>query len=331
MKTSINSAVIRLTAWYVSIIMVLSISFSIALYQMYQVQVADDVRRSYGFVSQILGPTAYQNLRADQLSIALGHIMENLVVLNVVLLLVACAASYLLARHNLRPIEETMEAQSRFAADASHELRTPLTSMRTEIEVALRNPALGKTEMRDLLQSNLEEVAKLKALSEGLLRLAQADGVEIQMADVSLAEVIKDAVKQLSAVAEAKHISIVDKVKNCMARGDEQSLSELFVILLDNAIKYSPPGTTVTIIAQRQGKQLQCIVADQGHGIKPTDLPHIFDRFYRTDASRAKSSPGGYGLGLPIARKIIEAHHGSIEVKSTLGKGSTFTVKLPLQ
>ncbi|HXH27069.1 MAG TPA: HAMP domain-containing sensor histidine kinase, partial [Candidatus Acidoferrum sp.] len=249
----------------------------------------------------------------------------------IVLLAVACAASYLLARHNLRPLEQAMEAQSRFTADASHELRTPLTTMRTEIEVALRNPALGKAEMRDLLHSNLEEVAKLKALSEGLLRLAQADGAAVQMARVSLAAVVKNASKQLAATAGAKHITIAENIKDVTVTGDQQSLSELLVILLDNAIKYSPEQTTVTITTLTQNKQALCTVADQGRGIKAADLPHIFDRFYRTDASRSKLSPGGYGLGLPIARKIIEAHRGSIEVKSAPGKGSTFTIKLPLQ
>jgi two-component system OmpR family sensor kinase len=244
------------------------------------------------------------------------------------MLIASSTISYFLARRNLEPVQEALEAQTRFTADASHELRTPLTAMRTELEVALRNPALTRADMQGLLKSNLEEVIKLKNLSEGLLKLAQTDAKELHIAEVPLEGIMRDALRRLAPTAEAKHIVVENKTANAIVRGDEASLCELLIIIIDNAIKYSHAETAVTITSERQGRQVLIHVADHGRGIKTVDLPHIFERFYRADASRSKEAADGYGLGLPIAQKIIEANQGSIEVKSTYGKGSTFTIKL---
>jgi signal transduction histidine kinase len=229
----------------------------------------------------------------------------------------------------MEPIEDALKAQTRFTADASHELRTPLTAMQTEIEVALRNKAITKAEAVQIIKSNLEEVVRLKSLSEGLLLLAQTSGKLPEGSTTSLGPISKDAVLRLEKTAKAKKIGIKNSVKNLKVRGEQKSLTELLVILIDNAIKYSPSGAKVHIDSRREGKSVLVSVRDTGIGIKNTDLPRIFDRFYRADSSRSSAQAGGYGLGLAIAKKIAQAHSGSIEVRSAPGKGSTFTIVLP--
>jgi len=239
------------------------------------------------------------------------------------------AASYLLARRTLEPIEEALKSQTRFAADASHELRTPLTAIQTENEVALRDPKLNKAQVVGLLKSNLEEVAKLKALSEGLLRLANGGG---QMRDTEILDIkgiAEAATARMAKAAKLKKIKIVNKTPEYWVRGEPDGLVELLSILLDNAIKYSPAGSRVNVTARKHHREVQLRITDSGQGIAAEELSKIFERFYRSEQSRAKADGGGYGLGLAIAKKITDSLGGHIEVVSTLGKGSTFIVYLP--
>lgn len=329
----IRSAILRLTAWYLGIIMVLSIGFSVAMYQIYQTQLYDDLRtppNPNDVTRQLMQIEGYEGFRQQQINATLSDIGQNLLFLNIVMLGAGAAVSYFLARKNLQPVAEAMEAQSRFTADASHELRTPLTAMQTEIEVALRNKGLDSAKAKKLLKSNLEELAKLKALSEGLLKLAQSNGKKLPKQQIAVDKIATEAVNRMIPAAQEKSITIDNKVKPSAINAEPQSLTELLVILIDNAIKYSSPKTQILVTSKQHGKQVSLSVTDSGCGIKASDLPHIFDRFYRSDPSRSKEKTDGYGLGLSIARKIIEAHDGSIEVKSTLGEGSTFIVKLPV-
>ncbi len=327
----IRSAVLRLTLSYLSIIMVLSIGFSLWLYHVSSTELRDDLRRPIVF--EEISPGSFVNFdqfRQDRLAENARHLQQNLVLLNIATLVLGSLASYALAQRTLRPIEDALESQTRFTADASHELRTPLTAMQTEIEVALRDNTLDKNEAKQLLSSNLEEVIKLQALSDSLLRLAQQNDHDVAMKSLSLKTVATNATKQLSTAASAKNIKLENRVSDIKVLGDSVSLTELVVILADNAIKYSPRGTAITLSTAKHGNHGHLIVKDRGIGIKASDLPHIFERFYRVDSARAKTNSGGYGLGLAIAKQIIELHSGTIEVTSTVGKGTTFTIKLPL-
>jgi two-component system sensor histidine kinase SenX3 len=146
---------------------------------------------------------------------------------------------------------------------------------------------------------------------------------------VSLKDVAALAVARYEKVAEAKAMTIKTKVTGKKAMGDQESLVELMAILIDNAIKYSSSGTTVNINDGRRGKMVYFMVSDKGMGISPKDLPRVFDRFYQAESSRNKQAAAGYGLGLAIAKRIADAHKGHINVTSTLGKGTSFTVYLP--
>jgi len=268
----------------------------------------------------------FNRLRDQDVSDALKELRSNLVFLNLMVLVAGGVASYALARRTLVPIEEALESQKRFTGDASHELRTPLTVMQTENEVALRDSGLTKAQAVQQLKSNLEEVAKLKALSDGLLKLAGTDNSSLSLEPVAIKPVVALAVERWQAAAKLKEIKLESSVPNFKLLGDKESLIELLSVLVDNAIKYSSPGSQVTISALKEGKMAKLIVKDTGSGINAYHLPKIFERFYRADSSR--SGGEGYGLGLSIAQRIVELHKGSIDVSTEEGKGSTFTVHL---
>lgn len=264
-----------------------------------------------------------QNLAAIQMSL-----IQQLIALNLVALIIGGAFSLFLARRTLRPFEEAMEFQNRFAADASHELRTPLTVMMAETEVVLDKPDLTVPRARRALASVHEEASRLHQLAEGLLNLAR-DGRQAAFARLALDEIVMDAVNNCLALAQAKDIKITSDVPELTVAADRGGLVQAVTILLDNAIKYSDPGKTIVITGTQKGKHAYLAVKDEGLGIRATDLPHIFDRFYRADQSRSTRNITGYGLGLAIAKTIVEHHHGRILAASELGRGSTFTIELP--
>jgi two-component system sensor histidine kinase CiaH len=329
-----HSAALKLTVWYMAIIMALSIGCSIALYNTSKSDLAHNIHRRLPLsVNELLTPDDLQNLsklRSNQLDTDLNHLKGRLISFNILVLLVGGGVSYMLARRTLEPIEQSLEAQKRFSSDASHELRTPLTAMQAEIEVALRDPKLTKAQAAELLQSNLEEVAKLRALSEGLLSLAHNSDKQTVSEPVSSKTALNEALERAGKIAQIKKIIIKNSAKDMTLKAEHHTLVELLVILIDNAVKYSPEGSTVIISSSQQNKTGKISIKDQGAGISATDLPHIFDRFYRADASRSKINAEGYGLGLAIAKKIADSLNGSIEVKSAPNRGSTFTISIPV-
>ncbi len=339
-----HSAYLRLTVFYVLVVMIISIAFSVVLYQISSAEIGRGLDRQTSIIRNLPGnnrlPFPFdeiENARRQQIDESNGHIETNLIYLNILILILSSAGGYFFARRTLKPIEEIVEAQNRFTADASHELKTPLTAMRSEIEVNLRDKKLSGDEAKKLLQSNLEEIGKLESLSNALLKLAKYDSDDRHdFREVVLSEMITEAYERVAGLAEKKLITI-----NCHPEldsgslrtkvlGDKASLIELFVILLDNAVKYSPEKTMISIDIREDKKYAVIRVKDQGMGIKAGDLPHIFNRFYRADQSRCKEKCDGYGLGLSIAKRITEIHHGDIYVASSHDHGSEFTVKLPI-
>lgn len=336
----IKSATFKLTLWYLAIIMLLSGLFSMALYRESAAQLGENVDRQRNAIVRLPLPREFDTRRNeflqtldDQLAIDRQRIFLRLLILNLATLLLGGAASYGLARRTLRPIEDSLEAQSRFTADASHELRTPLTAMRAEIEVALRQKQLSPAEARDLLGSNLEEIAKLETLSASLLRLAQTGGGldPAAIMPVPVQEVFAEAVGRFQKILDDRGMTVEQTAGPETIAGDRGSLIELIAILLDNAIKYSPEKSKITLLSESTGHFIRLSVADQGEGIKPADAAHIFDRFYRADRSRTQSHIKGYGLGLSIAKRVVDLHHGTISVDTTPVRGATFRIKLPVQ
>lgn len=336
-----DKASVKLTSFYVLIVMIISIFFSVALFSISSGEIERGLGRQsivlHDFQVGLLPPNTIlnlENIREKQLKESNQILMMDLVYFNLLILVLSTLLSYYLARKSLEPIEKAMELQNRFTADASHELRTPLTAMKSEIEVNLRDKKLGINDAKKLLTSNLEEIGKLELLSNALLKLARADGDYSSKFDsIPLSDIIIEAYERVEGLADDKKTEIVvsglESSGQTQVLGDKQSLTELFVILLDNAIKYSPKNSKIKIIAEAERRHVVVKIKDHGIGIKASDLSYIFNRFYRADTSRCKDQVCGYGLGLSIAKRIVEIHDGDIEVTSKPGKGSQFQVKLP--
>ncbi len=327
---------LRLTTWYLLVIMGISILFSVAFYNTATQEVQGIINRMeherQDPFNRYLIPQQVIDQRIAYLQSSKAHLLYSLIFLNGIILLVSGGGGYFLAGRTLRPIQKMVDEQNRFITDASHELRTPLTATRTGIEVALRDKHLTLLDAKKVLEGSLEDIAAIQALSDNLLRLSQFESMPTSaiFQKVSLADVIDSATKKVNSLAKAKHITIMKKTTKHVIKGDFQSLEELCVIFLDNAIKYSPKESIITISTKQMDGHVLLNVEDHGVGIKRDDIPHVFDRFYRAEKSRTKNTAGGYGLGLSIARKIIEEHKGSVKVESTLGKGTLFIVAFPV-
>lgn len=326
-----RSAYIRLTVWYVAILMALSMAFSVWVYH----EAMNELRMGFNgpLIMQFQGrpgsliPEDIRNGIERQYRDTHGRIILNLVVLNVGVLAVGAFAGYALARRTLRPIEEAVDAQNRFTADASHELRTPLAAMKTEIEVTLRDQDVSKGELKELLQSNLEEIDRMSDLAQGLLALARP-GDAPTLAALAAKPVVQDVVQRLQPLADAKKITLDTHFADFDVMADAKSMSTIISILLDNAIKYSPRESHIVISMRRKDGSGFISVKDRGTGIAANDLPHVFDRFFRADSSRTKEKVAGHGLGLSIAQKLVAGLGGTIHAKSKQGKGSEFTLRL---
>lgn len=322
-----ENAYLKLTAWYVVIIMAISLLFSIWVYN----QASNELR--FGFnraieLKQLTVQSAngFSAVIDDRLIDSQQRLLESLVLFNVCVLAVGAGASYFLARRTMRPVEEAMQAQERFTADASHELRTPLAAMKAEIEVGLRDASITKADAVDLLKSNLEEIERMSGLAEGLLALTQSAAPQLKQ--VAVHKEVQAITKRFASLAAAKHIELKLQLEPTTANADHQALQKIISILLDNAIKYSAPHSEVTVKTYGQETHAYIAVQDHGIGLKATELPHIFERFYRADSSRSHTHIAGHGLGLSIAQKLAHDMGGVITATSTAGKGSTFLLKL---
>jgi OmpR-family two-component system manganese-sensing sensor histidine kinase len=329
-----QSARTRLALTYLAIIMVLSLGFSFVFYQQSIREASFGLRSQESQLKDYLyftTPEGVERIRNTQLSAFRLNLLRRLTVLNLGMLIVGGVLSSILAKRSLRPLEETIAAQNRFTSDAAHELRTPLTAMKTEIEVALRDKTLKPAEAKELLTSNLEEVNKLESLIASLLRLAKND----QSTDTShwqdyrISDILREARIRLADKAASKHMTITLSSSKAIVHGDPDQLTELFVTLLDNAVKYSSENSAIHVKVAQKDTSIKVSITDEGIGISEIDKQHVFERFYRADQSHNRSHVNGYGLGLSLAEAIVKAHNGKISIKSEVGVGSTFTVELP--
>ena len=325
-----DAAYLKLTAWYVTIIMVISLLFSVWVYNQARSELAFGLNR-FVKIGPFIDPQSgeLRTIIQDRLEDSKRRVLGRLVLFNTIVLVAGAAGSYMLARRTLQPVEEAVEAQNRFTADAAHELRTPLAVMKSEIEVGLRAKKLTKEEAVALLKSNLEEVDRLGALTEGLLTLSRTDS-DMQLSPVPLEEIAAKVAKRFKPLADTKRVTINRQLEPVIVAAEEQAVDEIIGILMDNALKYSPALTAVTLRTCQKDGHGYLEVKDQGIGIKASELPHVFDRFYRADSARTQARAGGHGLGLSIAQKLAEGLGAQLHVKSRPGKGSLFTLKLGL-
>ncbi len=322
-----QSATLKLAGWYLLILMTVSLLFSVVIYQValseVDARLQRIVSRSRNLPDKI--PTSdleiviSDDTTAEQLEAASANLLISLGYINLVILLTGGAGAYFLARRTLEPIEAAHAAQARFTANASHQLRTPLAIMKAETELILANSRSSKAELREILESNLEEVNRLKELTDMLLELSRS---EQQLASSTepfdLTELISNLVQ--SRGEQRLRLDTPDSLKMTLNR---PAVREVVAVLIDNALKHSPADSPIDISLKRQRQQAVLTVTNQG-AIPPGDLPHIFERFYQ-----AEQKSHSYGLGLSLARQLARTLGGQIDVKST-ETTTTFSVILPL-
>ncbi len=332
MNKMFESAVLKLTAWYVGVLMLVSLAFSLPVF----IITSDRLGRSASQQMQILrenqlgrGGVLYLDelnvQRETQLELDRQQLLNNIIIENLLILVIGSIASYLFARRTLRPIEEVHNAQSKFTANASHQLRTPLATMQAEIDVALRDKKLSTAAAREVLHSNLEEIGRLRVLSDQLLKLTRTGDADNEKT-FDLTTVVKRFV-----TTNKKRYNLVlagdTKRKACVV-GDPVLIEEVLKILCENAHQYSE-GKQVVVGYIVGRSSVKVSITDLGPGMSQAEQARVFDRFYRGKDS-ARTNPSGHGLGLALAQDIVSRHDGSLALKSKPGKGTTFTVCLSL-
>ncbi|MDH5564523.1 MAG: HAMP domain-containing histidine kinase, partial [Nitrospirota bacterium] len=231
-------------------------------------------------------------------------------------------------------LKELDQLRSQFFADISHELRTPLTVIRGEAEVTLRGKDKPLSDYKTTLERIVQLTDEVNKLVSDLLFLARSETgtIQITKTELALENLLQDVLQEAVILAQKKHIMItfIDPPASGRIYGDPQRLKQLFLILLDNAIKYSDPNSHIQMGLNVDSEYATIEIVDQGQGIAEQDLPHIFDRFYRGHRVKDHTQPGA-GLGLAIARWITEAHGGHISFSSRPGKGTTVTLRFAQQ
>jgi len=227
-------------------------------------------------------------------------------------------------------IQQSIESQKRFTSDVSHEIRSPLTSLRGNIEVVLRKKRTPE-EYEDVLRNNLSDVIRLSRIIDNLLFLSRTNNkiLDLRRQWFDIKHLLETVVEGFRYKAMTGGLAIIEEYQTDLElNGDIDLLEQAFSNIIDNAIKYTQRGGTTTIKTQEEDTAIKIMVSDTGIGIPEEEIQHIFERFYRVDKEHSKKS-GGTGLGLAITHRIVKAHNGEIIVKSSVGKGSKFTIVLP--
>jgi two-component system sensor histidine kinase CiaH len=345
MESIFRSARLKLTLFYLVILVALSLTLTFGFRLLAEHEYARSSSTQYGQVRhlfihypfdlsspdspQIKPEVAFGRIQTSAEADARARLNRDFVLVTLAALMVGGVLSYWFAGRTLKPIEEAHVLQARFAADASHELRTPLANMKVENEVFLRQKGFTEKEAREQIESNLEEVQRLEQLATGLLDLTQYDLVSLELEPVSTANLVDAAIQAVQPQADAKHIRFVKHIDvDTKVFAHAESATQLLKIVLENAIKYSPGHTTVTLQDEHQTAHMAISITDEGGGISEQDLPYIFDRLYRGDKARTTKT-GGYGLGLALAKQIAQANHAAIAAENTK-KGACFTAVFEL-
>jgi signal transduction histidine kinase len=236
-----------------------------------------------------------------------------------------------MAGRAMRPARESFEKQRAFIADASHELKTPLTLIRADAEVVLYRGHLNQEDQK-LVEHSLTETDRMGAILSDLLLVARLDADEADVATkpFDLVSILSEEAERFGVRAAEKEVHLgLQTPSELTVRGDSKRTKQIVAVLLDNAVRFVPPGGSIAVSGRLQDRWVEASVTDTGLGISPEHLPHLFDRFYRAEASRTRSTSGGTGLGLAIARELARAQDGDLVAESVEGRGATFRLRLP--
>jgi signal transduction histidine kinase len=325
----------RLTVLYVIVLACVCLLFTSFIYALASNEIEQTSRRQVvGFRGAlgrfIINEAESEKLRKIEADEARSRLGSKLILGNLAVVGIGALLSYRFAKKTLEPVEESLRAHERFTSDASHELRTPLASMRTEIEVALRDIKLSSKESRQLLESNLEEVLTLQHMTDNLLSLARNREIGDKR-QVDVDKVITKLVRKYQPIAKKNRMKITVDLEKIKLHTNPNALSQLVAILVDNSLKYAGSDTVIQITSTKQEDYAQICVSDNGVGIPPGEIENIFDRFYKADLSRTDSRSKGHGLGLSIAKQLSDALGGTIVAQIPQnGKGIAFNIRIPL-
>lgn len=295
-----------------------------------------------GFASFILYLTLSKNIQenfrgdaSNEQSQALiinktnDQLQSIIIFTDLLFLIFSLGISFYLADQTLKPLQKSLQDQKRFTADVSHDLRTPLASLQTNLEVALREKTLTEKEIRPILKRSLEEVQFMTKMSENLLFLARMENnnTTTKLNPVDLTSLLGKLIQTFQAQANLKHIQIDTEFSpSLFTQGDPENLQRLFNNILSNALNYTPNNGKIILHSQKINKEILISIKDSGPGIQAQFIPHIFERFYQTD--QARQHPGN-GLGLAIAKSIVDQHCGRIKIESQEGMGTEVLIFLP--
>jgi signal transduction histidine kinase len=264
----------------------------------------------------------------DQVVQSLNELLHLLVILTILSAIGSIMIGFVLASRALVPIERSWERQRQFVADASHELRTPIMAVQTRTELLLHHPEQSIEEASPRILAMYKELRRASRLLEDLLTLSRVDSNSQQIVkqEVDVAAVLREVVDMVQPLCEQKGLQLLlHAPEKIMHAVDEARFSQMLFIFVDNAMKYNREGGKINITLM-QHKRLELVIEDTGIGIEESEIPRIFDRFYRADKARSHE---GTGLGLSIAKFIIEAHEATVRVKSSVGIGTNITISFP--
>jgi len=344
-----KSARLKLTLWYFLTISFVLLLFSALVYQAGSMLLFENLNRAHFRLKEqefsvSIPPNVPRNPK--ELTIKVFDVNEQalledfdqakhqllliLVFIDVGVLLISTFLAYLLAGKTLAPIEKSLIVQKRFTADAAHELRTPLTSIKTALEVNLKDNKMTKSGALAILQDNLKDIESLEKLSNELLILAKVENSHKSSIreNIALDEISKELLHKFSVLAKNKNIKILSQAKHELIKTDHDKLIQLLSILLDNAIKYTKQHGKISLNFFVEKNKAIFQVKDNGIGISQENLPLIFNRFYQAESARTKNNNNSFGLGLAIAKEISKQLNAQLTVSSKVGKGTTFTLSL---
>jgi signal transduction histidine kinase len=324
----VKSAFLKLITVYMVFVIAISFLFSVVLYQVSITALQRGLRGldTTAPISLRLN-NEFENFRKARFKEQKSQVLSSIIFLNITIILAGALISYYLAKKTLQPIQQAIDRQTRFTADAAHELRTPLSVMRAENEVSLRDKNLTKSDAIATIESNLEEVIRMQALTETLLALS-SNNSDDHKTNFNIKDSVGAVTERLNNMASAKKITIKDTTSKSLAYGNIDNIEQIITILLENAIKYSPENSLIELKSQKSKNNTNILIVDHGYGIDKNDEPYIFDRFYRGEKARTRSSINGHGLGLSLAKQLAENNDAYIKYQPTKKGGSTFILNL---
>ncbi len=335
-----KSARIKLTGWYILILMIITVGFSsIVYFRVVRNTRLALIRHEQRFERCMNMPSSFQPLDSGPRNVITEEILREvklntltlLAVINSLILAVAGGLSYWLAGRTLRPIQQMMDKQKDFVANAAHDLKTPLTSIKTQLEVALRTDKLKLPEAKGVMRSTLEDVDSLALLTRKLLTESKySNNKKLQnVKEIDFNSLVKKVIEELNPGIKDKKLKVSLEIDDSEFKANKSQITQLMRILIDNAVKFNKASGFIKIKSYKKGDSFYIEVSDNGVGISSEDIDKVFDRFYKVDESRTKVENDGFGLGLSIAKEIVKIHKGTITVQSNLDQGTSLKIKLP--